>query len=148
MKLTITNGYEIDIKEGDVVLSPLTGHNIFDIDEYAANSEFEEVIVKTISQIPVKVMAQVLSQYAKKVRKNGRISIHGTDLYLVCRSIATRDISLKDANDLLFGGPEVSTMNCSMVGINDIVSHIEELGFKIEKKTFFGFNFLVEGVRV
>jgi ERCC4-related helicase len=148
LKLIISNTNEIDVKDDEVCLSPLLGHNIFNIDEYVADSEFEEIEVKNLNQIPLSMLGNVLDNYLKKIRKNGIIKINGVDLYLLALKITTRSYNLGEINSAIFGGPEVNTLNMCLVGINDVVSHLEGHGVKILSKGFNDIVFTVEGQRI
>lgn len=147
MKLIITNGEHFDKKEDETVLSPLLGHNIFDISEYAVDSEFEEIDVKCLNQIPLGFLSKVLTTYVKKLRRRGTITIEGRDLYLVALNITNRVYNLGEANAALYGGPQVHQLFASLVGVNDVVEHLEELGLKVLTKGFSGCNFRVVAER-
>lgn len=149
MKLIISNFVPNDIKENETVLSPLLGHNILgDISEYAGDSEFEEIVVENTNYIPLSILADVLTQYVRKLRKGGMITIHGRDLYTIALKILKREYSLGDANAALYGGPSVNGLLSSLVSINDVESHMKSLGLKIKTKRLDDIIFTLEAERV
>jgi len=125
MKLIITNQILDKVEEDEVILSPLTGHNIYDISEYAADGECDEIHVYVIDFIQFAKLGQMISHYAKKLKRGGEIYFYGTDIYLVAKAIVNRHYTIEQINQILYGGPNAHEMYSSCVGINDIISYLE-----------------------
>lgn len=148
MKLIITNGQWPDKKEQEMVISPLLSHHMFNIDEYVADSEMELIEIYNTNSIPLSMLSTVLSNYVRKLRKGGKITIHGRDLYKTVLAITNRNLDLGQANAALYGGPEVHNLLSSLVGIEDIASFVQSTGLKILSKQFNDLDYILEAERV
>jgi len=147
MHIIITNTVENDIKDNQLVLSPMYGHNLLNISEYVADSEADIIEVRNINYIPFNKLSITLTHYCRKLRLNGTIVFIGTDVYLLNKKIMNRELNLAEINNMLFGGPTVNTLHSCLVGINDIVSHTELNGLKIISKSYNGINYKLEAKR-
>ena len=145
MKIIIANEYP-DIKEGEVLISPLNGGNIFSLDN-VANSECSSIKCYLVDKIPLIVINPTIQGYVSKLRHGGRLSLIGTDLNQVCISIINRYSNIMDANRQLFGGPESYNLNSGMYCISDISAILQGAGLEITKKSLDNNQYLVEAVR-
>lgn len=147
MKLYLTNDKsELD---GFMTISPLLGFNTRELDnDLVADSEVEEFFAPNIIDfIPVEMLLETIKKYLKKIRKGGKITLGGVDLYLASLLVARREINPIEANLLFFGRMTAHESKSGLSGCNDIAGILTELGIKVTKKTLSGVNYLVEGVR-
>jgi len=107
------------------------------LDDVITSSCNEIMIDNTIDFVSDEIMGSILS----KVRKQGKISISGTDLVEVGRGLVTRFMDTKKASSLLGEG------RVKLYTLQDIVNILEQRGFKILKKRVNHYKYTVIGMR-
>lgn len=143
MKVKICNETTKD-RDYDIV-SPLLGKNIHEL-EYA-DSECDEIICTLVEKNSITNLHTVLQNYVRKLRHGGKIVFQGVDFVQVCLAVVNRNITIFDANKLLYGGPEAFNMNSCMVCANDIAAILGQLGLNVTKKAMYNGQYTVEAYR-
>jgi len=112
------------------------------------DAEALEILVEDmINYIPLNEMAQFLKILVSKLRHSGILKITGTDAYEIARSYVNGIISIKDLNDLLYSGNDV-TKTCA-VTLHDLAGSFQEKSeFRILKKRLHNCNFCLEVQRL
>lgn len=147
MRLYITNGP--DELSGYTIYSPIKGNDIRKLDDdLVGDSECTEILAPNIVDfIPLSFLVSVLQNYIRKLRKNCEITLGGTDVYILARDIAARTNHPSQINSLIYGGPNSWDLKSGLIGINDLVGLLEELGLKITHKSLDGITYLVKAVK-
>lgn len=143
MQLIVTN--TTDSYGTHKVISPILGDNIYNPN--VEQSECESILFTLTDTIPANTLTGLLELYISKLRHGGVITVLGTDIYQVALAIVNRNIDILSANQLIFGGPNVSDFHSSLVSINDIAIILEEAGLIITKKALNGMSYTVEARR-
>jgi len=146
MKLKITNSWSEDDLANCLVISPLLGKNIRNLED-VADSECDEIYCNILEKMPISEVASVIKNYTKKLRHGGKIIFEGTDLVQMCLSIINRTTTIFDANNIIYGGPESWNLNLSMICASDISAVLTQLGLKITKRALYAGKYTVEAVR-
>lgn len=76
------------------------------------------------------------------VKRGGSIIINGTDIYEVSKALSNYNISIQDANKLLYEG---SKKNC--FSITFVIESLKQYGLTIKTKRVNGYQYSVEAVR-
>lgn len=143
MQVRVTN--QTTNNENYTVISPLLGHNLYEPD--LATSECTLIEFMLTDTIPLNLLGRTLAVYCSKLRRKGRIVITGKDIHQVCLDIINRTLSIGEANQMIFGGPDAWELNSSMLSYRDIESHLKNVGLRITKRALNGHFYLVEGTR-
>ncbi len=144
MKIKIIN--QSNKENGVEIISPLLGHNIFNLDN-VADSECDELECWLTNKIPADRLYSTIQNYVSKLRHDATIRFIGIDLMQTCLAVVNRQLNIAEANQVIYGGPEAFNMNVSMVCANDIAAILQQLGIVITKKSLTGGIFTVEGER-
>lgn len=144
MKIKIIN--QANKENGIEIISPLLGHNIFNLDN-VADSECSEIECWLTNKIPADRLGQTIANYVSKLRHGATIRFIGIDLMQTCLAVVNRRLTIAEANSVIYGGPEVFNMNSSMVCANDIAAILQQFGINVTKKSLSGGIFTVEGER-
>lgn len=145
MKLIIANEFT-DIKDDEVLASPLNGDDIFSLPNIA-RSECISIKCFLTDKIPLSSIGSVVNTYVSKLRHGAKILFSGTDINQVCLGVVNRQLDVVEANALLYGGPEPHNLNSGLYSINDISALLQGLGLRITKKAFSGLQYIVEAER-
>ena len=147
MKLLITNSN--NTIPDFLTISPLNGNNIREIDsEICADSEADEIICECVDYIPITLIVNSIQCYIKKLKKHGRITISGTDCYLLSNSISKRNLSAVEYNQRIFGGPAAHQLKMSIISVTDVIGILESLNVRVMKKQINSVNYIVEGMKL
>lgn len=146
MKLKITNSWSDDDLLHYLVVSPILGKNIYNLED-VADSECDEIYCNILEKMPISAVASTITNYTKKLRHGGKIIFEGTDFVQTCLAVINRSTTIFDANNIIYGGPESWNLNASMICASDISAVLTQLGLKITKRALYGSKYTVEAVR-
>lgn len=109
---------------------------------YDAGEVDELWLDDVLSGIPIDKVDDAFSDFVKLVKRGGKIIVNGTDIYEVCKSMASYNISIGDANRLLYGS---GNKNCYSTAF--VAETLKGLGLKIVSKRISDFKYSVEATR-
>jgi hypothetical protein len=109
--------------------------------------EADEIIVEdVVDYIPISKVEGAIKTWSELVKKQGRLVITGTDLQEVAKAVAGYNLSIPDANMLLYGDKE-ETKKVAF-SITHLCAFLKEkCGLRILKKRVNGFSYAVEAQR-
>lgn len=150
MKIHLT--VEQPCKNGYVWASPentdLKVSDFYNCWEFCMESECTHLYAPTILEIfRTSEIEEILPKWASLIRKDGKITIGGTDLYLLSRQAIRRDKDLGSLNDMLFHKPYAVQ---SITSTESTAKFLRNLGFKIVNMELDENNctYVVEGIKV
>lgn len=122
--------------------------DIKNLDDFLDDGEAEEIVAyRVLRHLKFSEVPQIISHWAKKLKRGGKLVIEEVDIQNVCREFAYRRMDLEELNEILFGSKPHLT-NKSVVRMPDICKLVGELGMKVETKRLQGNYLVVVGVRV
>ena len=129
---------------------PLSGYITtvpkLNIDDVASSNECTEISAEVLDYIPSQHMLDVIKNYTSKLRHGGKIVFGGTDMMMVAKDIVTQRLNLVQANEILHGDFDSIHKN-GQISMADLIPLLESLQLKIMRKSFNGYQFIVEAVR-
>lgn len=132
--------------EGYHQINPMTGGSINSLP--FADNEITHLLADTVCDyIPRHELGSTLKYYASKIRKNGRITIGGTEVKELARmALLTEDYD--SINTLLYGSFNSAwSIKSGMTSIIEIIDALTVIGFKVVKKKIDNQSFIVEAIR-
>ena len=119
--------------------------NLLNLGALVDDSEATEIIAnKVIDYLSPKEIYIALEEWIKKLRYGGKITIIGTDLYLVAKSILSFKITSEEANRHLFGNQKEEYL-IKRVALNGegVANYLEDMkkGLEIEEKYYLPQNY-------
>lgn len=120
------------------------------MDQYDFNldkGEAEELIIENlIDYIPISKVEGVIKNWSEFLKKQGKLVITGTDLQEVAKNLANYNISIPDANELIYGlGDEPKRVCFSIAHLSAFLK--ERCNLRILKKRVNGYLYMVEAQR-
>lgn len=95
-----------------------------------------------LNNVPIDNVDNAFRQMVSLVKRGGSIIVNGTDIYEVSKALANYNLSIQDANLLLY---EHGRKNC--FSINFVVDTLKKYGLKIITKRVSNFKYSVEASR-
>jgi hypothetical protein len=91
---------------------------------------------------------RVLTHYITKLRHGGVLRIGGTDVRDVAKKIIKDELTIQQANDLMYGANSFNWVNhCGAYAMHDIVDFLRSKNLKVTAQKSDDINFIVEAVR-
>lgn len=124
--------------------------DVSNIDEYVDNGECDELIASDIlSYFDSNKVDDMLTNWLRKIRKNGIIEINDIDINSAFKSYQRGEIDITKMNSLIFG-EQIRGWDLRKCGLTlDCVSEIlRNKGFEIIKTSYHNYNFIVRAKRI
>lgn len=109
---------------------------------YDAGEVDELWLDDVLSGIPIDKVDDAFGSFVRLVKRGGKLIVNGTDIYEVCKAMTSYNISVADANFLLYGS---GNKNC--YSISFVAQTLKGLGLKIVSKRISDFKYSVEATR-
>lgn len=123
--------------------------NPSDLSQIEDGSCSELLIRNFIEHLNTGNLFPMITEWSKKLRKNGTITISGTDFHALTRLYANGQLTLSEMNAILFGEQKRAWDSKSLcVNISDIVDILINAGLKIVSKEIEGYVYIVTAKRV
>lgn len=97
---------------------------------------------EVLSSIPIEKVDEAFRDFVRLVKKGGTIIVNGTDIYEVCKAMTSYNISVAEANHLLYGNENKNCYSTSFVA-----ETLKGLGLKVVSKRISDYKYSVEAVR-
>jgi len=119
------------------------------IDAFVDDGEAEEIrACDVIDFLPTGKLMDTMKHWRKKLRLKGKLTIGGTDLREVARSLQQGSISEQSANELLYNVNDTDwDIKRSAGTIEIMVNVFNQLGLKIEEKLLRNNRYIITGTR-
>lgn len=123
-------------------------HSAFDNVKFGESHEFDAGeldclwLDDVLNNVPIDKVDNVFREYVSLVKKGGTLIVNGTDIYEVSKALASYNISVQDANKLLYEGGKANGFNISFV-----IDTLKSYGLKIITKRISNFKYSVEAER-
>ena len=118
---TETDGYEqVDLSE------------IGSLDDAA----YEEIFVDSCLDF-IQQRDDFIKELVKKIRYAGQIIISGSDIYEISRAMMSKNLSLEEANSIMYDG------RYSISNVSDMVTKLQQLGLTIRHKRVNNFKYTI-----
>lgn len=99
-----------------------------------------------IDYIPVNEAEDFVRKIVSLLKRGGSLIVSGTDLYEVCKSMTSYNISVSDANKLLYAGElgKIKKLSFTTPAASNLV---ESLGLKVITKRISDYKYTIEAIR-
>lgn len=95
-----------------------------------------------LNSVPIDKVDDTFRQMVRLVKRGGSVIVNGTDIYEVSKALTNYNISIQEANHLLYNGVK---SNC--FSINFVVETLKQYGLTIKTKRVNGYQYSVEAIR-
>lgn len=109
---------------------------------YDAGEVDELWLDDVLSGIPIEKVDDAFRDFVRLVKRGGKLIVNGTDIYEVCKAMTSYNISIAEANFLLYGS---GNRNC--YSISFVAETLKGLGLKVVSKRISDFKYSVEATR-
>lgn len=100
-----------------------------EVNKYCMEAQADEIYgPEILDYFSTDELEELMEIWAKALRVDGKITIGGTDLFILCKSAVNRNKELVDINNILFGRTNVIKSITSIESTKDFLS---SLGFTI-----------------
>jgi hypothetical protein len=120
-----------------------------DLDTIINASECTDIYVEdVISHIKPGEIFKAVSNWASKLRHHGKITIVGTDLFVITKMYINGQLNTLEFNNLIYGKEDASwSFNSSQITLDEVSDLLKELGLEIISKSIEGTSFVIVGRR-
>lgn len=124
--------------------------DVTNLDWACDTASVEELVADDIlPYFPFPKTDEILRNWISKLAVNGKITLRGVDFEEVCRALILGQISIMEAQKLLWGEQDKQwNIKKSGFSILDIIGYLEQIGLKVTKKLFENHYFTVEAMRI
>jgi hypothetical protein len=145
--------YEGEPLNGYINISPVAKYDdvrfvrgdITQLDAFADDGEMDEVrSINILENFKYNEVDNLLNQWIRKLRRGGILTLGDTELVLVCKAIANRDIDLMKAQELLYGSS--ITKQCGLNSLQ-LAEILRQKNMKILTKRIEGYTFILQAER-
>lgn len=123
--------------------------DITNLDDLVDDAEADEIIaLDVIDYVPAPALERVLTNWISKVRHGGTIAIGGVDIMAVARGLVRQEISLTQANVLLYGQQSAPwEYRKATIDMQTVISTLQKFDFKIIQKRIVNYTYVVKAER-
>ena len=108
----------------------------------------ELLIRDYIDHLNVSNLYAILSIWCKKIRKNGTLTISGTDFDSLVRAYLNGTINLKDVNDILFGTYKTAwDMKSICINHAHVTDIIKDCGLNIKSVERINYKYIITAIK-
>jgi hypothetical protein len=126
-----------------------TNGDIVNLDEYVDDAEATDIIaLNVIDFMPSSETNEIIAGWIKKLRHGGTITIGGVDIRDVSKAIIYQQLSLTDANFLLYGAQRAPwEYKKATLTLQHLINALQGQGMEIIKKHSENFTYHVTARR-
>ena len=119
---------------------------INDLDKTFEDGEIDEELVleEILEYLDLSVLLNVLEKFLLKCSKGCELTIVGIDAYLVAKDFTFHKISLEEYNELVY---DLNSVKRAVLTLDRLSSFLPKRGFKILKKEYQGYHYLIKAIK-